>query len=69
MFDTVRGADYKYRKVLIQSLSRDMCFHKGLISTNMINYNKDIEGEDENKKKNKLKSKYEKLKKQLSHFK
>jgi hypothetical protein len=46
-----------------------MCFHKGLLTTRVEAYSKEIEGIEENRKRNKLKNKYDKIKKQFVHFK
>ena len=52
----------------MQCIDNQMCFHKGLLTSKVVNYNKDIEAVEESRKKNKLKTKYDRMKKQFVHF-
>lgn len=41
--DTVNDHDPAIRKYLVQCISDQMCFHKGLLSSKVVDYNKNIE--------------------------
>lgn len=69
LYDTVKSQDCRTRKYLVQCLTSQNCFHKVLLSTRVIEYNKQIEKEDQARKKYRLKPRYQKLKKQFVHFK
>jgi hypothetical protein len=40
LLDIVRGSDEKARRILLQSVGKDFCFHKGLIAGKVRDYNK-----------------------------
>lgn len=55
------------KKYMLQALSKEFCFHKGFLTT-VGKYDKSIEAEEENKKRGKLRTKFEKARKMFSHF-
>jgi hypothetical protein len=61
------GDKQRAKKYLLQSLSKDFCFHKGFL-TMMGKYDKSIEAEEEKRKRGKLRLKFEKSRKIFQHY-
>lgn len=43
LLETIESQDHRNRRYLVQCLENHMCFHKGLLTTIVRNYSKEVE--------------------------